>query len=212
MQKIASYKQKTISQLRLSGKSIPEIARETGIGKTTVQRYVKSIAVPEKYLKMLREKQGGSKSRAAGLRANILENVRTGLGVPSKRDSLFLLIGLYWGEGTKRDFSIINSDPFLLQAFIAGLNDLGIPKERLHLSLRVHSNISIPQAKMFWSKTTGLPQSAIGRIEVIEGKKKGKLPHGMCRVRVRSGIRDRLFIQSAIELIGKDSSKKVVSS
>ncbi|MBP9816509.1 MAG: hypothetical protein KBD05_00540 [Candidatus Pacebacteria bacterium] len=212
MQRIDEKRQKVIVGLRLVGKSIPEICRETGIAKTTVQRYAKHVTVPEKYSKLLREKQGGAKKRAAGLRANILENVQSSIGLLSKRDMLLLLIGLYWGEGTKRDFSIINSDPFLIQAFIVCLQNLGIAKNRMMFSLRVHSNISIPHAKTFWSKTTGLPQRTLGRVEVIEGKKKGKLPYGMCRIRVRSGIRDRLFVQTAISLIGKDCSKKVVSS
>ena len=58
---------------------------------------------------------------------------------------------------------------------------------------------------------TGLSKKTIALVEVIEGKKKGKLPYGMCRVRISSGIRERLLIQSAIQLIGKEASEKVLS-
>lgn len=211
MRKIATGERERILALRVDGYSIPEIVRISGSAKTTVQRYAKGIEVPIHLLKRLKEKQGGAKDRAKALRENISEAVSEKLGTLSKRDSLILLIGLYWGEGTKRDFSLINSDPYLIQTFIQCLYAFGIRKERLSLSLRVHSNISVVGAKKFWSYTTGLSEEKIGRMEIIEGKKKGKLPYGMCRVRVRSGIRDRLFIQTSISIIGKDFGKKVVS-
>jgi hypothetical protein len=198
--------------LRKQGKSIPEISRETGTPKTTVLRHIKGVHVPKEFQTLLREKQGGSKDRAKGLRANTTIKVEKLLGKISHRDYFFLLVGLYWGEGTKRDFTVINSDPFLIQTFIHCLRTLNIPNNRLSISLRVHAEISVSQAKNFWAETTGLPKKLIERVEVIEGKKKGKLPHGMCRVRVRSGIRDRLFIQSAIALIGKECSKRIIST
>ena len=211
MDRIPEKKIHEIIQLRKIGYSIPEISKTTDIPRTTVTRYVSKVSVPDKYRQLLKEKQGGSKLRAEGLRENILKKVKSELGTFSDRDRLFLLIGLYWGEGTKKDFSLINSDPHLLQAVMSSLDSLNIGKDRIDLSLRVHKGISVPKAKMFWSRAIGVPINRIGRIEVIEGKKKGKLPHGMCRVRVRSGIRERLFIQTAISVIGKDSHERVVS-
>ncbi len=213
MYRILSEEQhKNLIRLRRHGKSIPEISRETGTPITTVQRHIKGVQVPSEFQTILREKQGGSKDRAKGLRSNVAKSAGKLLGNISHRDYLFLLIGLYWGEGTKRDFSVINSDPLLIQTFIHCLKILGISKERLSVSIRVHTEISISKAKAFWAQTTGLPKQIIERVEVIEGKKKGKLPYGMCRVRVRSGIRDRLLIQSAMALVGKECSKRIVSS
>lgn len=211
MQRISEETRSEIIRLRLSGLSIPEICSTSGIAKTTVQRYVKDVVIPEEFRKRLREKQGGAKARAQGLRENVLEHASELLGELSWRDYCILLIGLYWGEGTKKDFSIINSDPRLLQAFMHALRHFGISKERIYLSLRVHSDISIRDAKTFWSATLGVSEDRIGRVEIIHGKKKGKLLHGMCRVRICSGIKDRLLIQSAIQLIGKEASEKVLS-
>jgi hypothetical protein len=117
----------------------------------------------------------------------------------------------YWGEGTKKDFGVINSDPMLIQSIVLSLMELGICSERLSLSLRLHSDVSIEESKNYWSKITGLPDTAINRIEVIEGKKKGKLKYGMCRIRVKKGIRERTLVQTCISLIGKESNKKLVS-
>lgn len=211
MMRIAKEVREEIIRLRACGLSIPEIFRKTGVSKTSVQRYVKGIVVPEASLKRLKEKQGGAKQRAAGLRENCIEEAALMLGTLSKRDYLILLIGLYWGEGTKRDFSIINSDPKLLQTVMLSLKMTGVSLERISLSLRLHSDISIARAKRFWSRALDVSEERIGRIEIIEGKKKGKLPHGMCRIRVSRGIRDRLILQSAITLIGKEASKRVLS-
>ncbi|HEY0948192.1 MAG TPA: helix-turn-helix domain-containing protein [Candidatus Paceibacterota bacterium] len=197
---------------RLQGMSIPEISRETGMAKTTIQRYVKHVPISQEARRLLREKQGGGKERALGLRENSLERAKGLIGEINTRDTLFLLIGLYWGEGTKKDFSVINSDPNLLVAFLGCLDDMGIPRERISLSLRLHADISEPHACQFWSRTLNVPASRINRVEIIKGKKKGKLQYGMCRIRVRSGIRERLVIQSAIQLIGKEASKRVLSA
>lgn len=200
-----------IISLRTSGLSIPEIVNLTGSAKTTVQRYVKGTVVSEILLERLREKQGGAKDRAIALRESRLNSARLFLGHLSKRDYALILVALYWGEGTKRDFSIVNSDPRLLQTFLHSLLTNGISLDRISLSLRLHGDLSVTAAKEFWSRTLGVPKTHIGRTEVIVGKKKGKLPYGMCRIRVRKGIRDRLLIQSAILLIGKDASERVLS-
>ncbi len=211
MNRLSDEAHAALVRLRVSGMSIPEICRETNVPKTTVQRHVKGIQIPTEFLKRLKEKQGGAKNRAQGLRENCLEEASALLGTLSQRDYLILLIGLYWGEGTKRDFSIINSDPKLLQAFMICLRAAGIHSERVSLSLRIHTDVSIEESKRFWAYALGIPIERIGRVEVIEGKKKGKLPYGMCRIRVLSGIRERLLIQSSIALIGKEASEKVLS-
>ncbi|MBY0110649.1 hypothetical protein K2Y00_01440 [Patescibacteria group bacterium] len=212
MNKLPQSIHRQLVNLRMNGKSIPEISRETGIAKTTVQRHIKSVVVPEKFREALKQKQGGSKQRAAALREHITNEARALVGAISKRDLLLLLVALYWGEGTKRDFSIINSDPALIQTFICSLRAIGISKERLSISIRTHTDVAVTPAKVYWARTIGMPLKSIKRVEIIEGKKKGKLPYGMCRVRVISGIRDRLLIQSIISLIGKDCRERVVSS
>lgn len=98
---------------------------------------------------------------------------------------------------------MINSDPALVKTFIKCLTSVGISRDRLEISLRIHQEISLVEAKKFWIAHTGIPEGRLTRVEVIEGKKKGKLRYGMCRVRVRSGIRERLLVQSAIEILGR---------
>ncbi|MDB5190256.1 MAG: hypothetical protein JWN49_582 [Parcubacteria group bacterium] len=131
MQRISEAIEKQIIELRKTGKSIPEISQLTRVGRTTVQRYVLNIEIPNQYVDLLREKQGGAKQRAEALRFNTLTSATLLLDNLSARDYLMLLVGIYWGEGTKRDFGIINSDPCLIQTFIVCLSHFGIGKERL---------------------------------------------------------------------------------
>jgi predicted DNA-binding protein YlxM (UPF0122 family) len=211
MNRLSSEKREAMQSLRKQGLSIPEISERLGISKTSVQRHVLSVTVPTKYAQHLKEKQGGAKARAHALRQNIQTMVEQEFATLTERDCLLVLIGLYWGEGTKKDFNIINSDPALIQTVINSLDSLKIDRQRLTLSLRVHSGVSLANAKKFWSLQTGVPLDRITRHEVIKGKKKGKLPYGMCRLRVSTGIKERLYIQEAISLIGKVSKERVLS-
>jgi len=211
MNKLSSDKQEAMRSLRKQGLSIPEISDRLGISKTSVQRHVLSVTVPAQYTQRLKERQGGAKARADALRQNIQVEVGRAFATLSDRDRLLVLVGLYWGEGTKKDFNIINSDPELIQTVISSLDSLKINRQRLTLSLRVHSDVSVTRAKKFWSLQTGVPLDRITRHEVIKGKKKGKLPYGMCRLRVSTGIKERLYIQEAISLIGKVSKERVLS-
>jgi len=199
-----------IKTLRQTGHSIPEISHLTKKSKSTVYRIIQGVHVLPAYAEILRVKQGGSRERAKNLRSRVLVKAKEMLNGVSDRDRLLLLIGIYWGEGTKKDFSLINSDPLLIQTFIVCLRALGIHTDRLSMALRIHEGISPSRAKAFWCRTTGIPASRTNKIEIIRGKKTGKLPYGMCRVRVRSGIQERLLVQSSIELIGKDCTKRLL--
>lgn len=172
---------------------------------------MKGIEVSKEFTQRLRERQGGAKERALGMRQNTLLEAKELLRDLTERDKLILLLGLYWGEGTKKDFGIINSDPHLIQTFIFCLGSIGINSDRLTISIRIHSDVDLDAAKSFWISKTNLPENSIRGIEIIEGKKKGKLKYGMCRVRVSSGIRERLLVQTMISLIGKESDYRLVS-
>lgn len=204
MNKIKETTRQEIVRLRKRGSSIPEIAAQLGISKTTVQRYVIGISIPADAQRILSLKQGGSRDRANALREYAQEKASELLGNICKRDQLMLLAGIYWGEGTKRDFGIINSDPALIATFISALESLGVSRERISVSVRVHSDISVNSAITHWANVTGVSAEEIKRVEVVEGKKKGKLKYGMCRVRVRSGIKERLILQAIIKSIGNN--------
>jgi hypothetical protein len=201
MKKLDSSVVAQIRELRRTGHSLPEITSMVEVGYGTVWRYIKDVQVGSEYEAALKVKQGGSRSRSEVRWREARNSVKPLIGDISKRDKLLILAALYWGEGTKKELNIINSDPQLLAVFVDCLESLGVSRESLTYSLRTHSDVSISQSKKYWAQELGVGTNMVKSVEVVQGKKRGKLPHGMCRIRMRKGERYFKQIMSMIELI-----------
>lgn len=187
--------------LRQTGHSLPEICKITHRGSATVFRYVKNIEVLPEYAETLRAKQGGSKARAQKDWSESLKKAQEFLPQISSRDKLFILAALYWGEGTKRELNLINSDPELLRVFVECLAEIGITKEMLRVTLRIYEGMNETEIKRYWSRILNIPEKSILGVNILKGKKEGKLKYGMCRIRVTKGAPHFKLIMSMIELI-----------
>jgi hypothetical protein len=171
--------------MRKHGHSLPEIWRATNRGYGTIYRYTKNVKVLPKFLSALRIKQGGSKKKSETAWKHAREQARSLIGSKlSLLQRLCLLSGLYWGEGTKRELGLINSDPKLIKAFVSCLNDIGVTNEDLKINLRLYNGIDKKAALDFWSEILNVKPDQIGKIEMVHGEKVGKLKFGMCRIRV----------------------------
>lgn len=190
-----------IINLRKTGHSLPEIIREVQRGSSTVFRYVKNIKVLPEYQKILQEKQGGSKNRSKKAWDNALLQAEKSLTYLGKTEKLLIAACLYWGEGTKRDFSIANSDSNLIKVFVSCLEDIGIDKRDLKVSVRLYEDLDQPSAIKHWAKVIGISEKKILHINILRGKKAGKLPYGMCRVRIKKGGAYLKLLQSTAKVI-----------
>ena len=201
---------KEIIKLRQTGHSLPEIRKITGRGNSTVFKYIQNIKVLPKYKQLLRIKQGGSIERSktkwkeAGLEARRLIDCLT------KRDKLLILACLYWGEGTKSELSLNNSDPAMIKIFVECLQVIGVKKFDLRITLRLYDDLSRQESVRFWSNLVGISPDRILGINILSGKKEGKLKYGMCRVRVTKGGPYFKLIMSMIDLIKSDFNAAVV--
>ena len=164
-------------------------------------RYAQTIVVNDAYKSILRAKQGGSKARAKQKWTEAREYISPVIGEISSRDKLLILAALYWGEGTKAELNIINGDSELLRVFVECMEELGVPRNDLSFSLRVFGDMSVQAAKDFWARRLGITTSEIKSVEMVPGGKGGKLPNGMCRVRMRKGERHFKLIMSMIQLV-----------
>lgn len=194
---------KQIKSLRETGHSISEICAALKRGKSTVQRYVKNVAVLPKFADVLKRKQGGSIARAEKLWKKSEIYAEKLLNKINKKEKLLVLAAIYWGEGTKRELNIINSDPDLIRVFIACLKEIGVGGDDLRVSVRVYGNININKAKKYWAKVCGINIKNIINVNVLKGNKVGKLPYGMCRVRVTKSASSFKLIISMIKFIKK---------
>lgn len=107
----------------------------------------------------------------------ILESKRGG----SKNKSI-----LEWQKATNQARSLVNLNK-LNKIFIYCLKELGVNKENLSINLRLYEDLDKNEAINFWSRVTGLSKEKIKYVNILNGKKMGKLKYGMCRVRVIKG-------------------------
>lgn len=117
---------------------------------------------------------------------------------------MLILACLYWGEGNKKDLSLINSDPRLISAFIKGLKMIGVKQNDLKISVRIFEDLDKEKVINFWSKLTCVPVDRFFEVDIIEGEKIGKLEYGMCRVRVAKAGEYFKLIMSMIDFIKHD--------
>ncbi len=190
-----------IKSLRRTGHTLSEIKNFTKKSNGTIWKYIQGVSVLPKYKKIWESKRGGSKARSrrewteAQARAfNIIGNI-------GFMEKMLVLSCLYWGEGNKTELNLINSDPSMLKVILVCLKDLGVKNNELKINLRLFDGIDRKKAISFWTRTLELPRGIIQKIDVIPGKKVGKLKYGMCRLRVKKGGKYFKLIISMIDLI-----------
>jgi len=116
---------------------------------------------------------------------------------------MILLGALYWAEGNKKELTFTNTDAGMIRIFVHCLRQLHVQNSDLIISLRIYEDM-VPRSDeiiAFWAKTIDVKSSDITRINILAGKKEGKLKYGMCRIRVRKSERIFKVIQSIIEHI-----------
>ena len=185
---LSPEKVERIKLLRSQGHSLSEISREIGIGQSTACRYVQGIKILPKFRKIWLKKRNGSTKRKE--KAENLAIYKAGLIVRklSDKEKLLILSSLYWAEGAKVDFNLTNTDPDLVKIFIKSLKDvIGISDDRLRLNIRIYEDMDSETCVKFWLNLTGLTRDNLSSVNVLIGKKLGKLKYGMCRVRVTKG-------------------------
>jgi hypothetical protein len=194
-----------IRELRQTGHTLSEIKKITNKSNGTIAKYIKEVKILPRYVQTWKIKRGGSKAKSlreweeAKSRASLMIS---NIGLKEK---MLILSCLYWGEGNKTELNLINSDPFMIKVVIACLRELGVKKEELKIGLRLFENIDREKAISFWSRTLKLPRNSIQGIEIISGRKVGKLEYGMCRLRVKKGGKYFKLIMSMIHLIKSGS-------
>lgn len=165
-------KQKAI-QLRKQGISIPKIARQLGIAKSTASNWVSSLPLPEHILRHLSENsltgcekgrevirirrmlQRDKQRRDAGKLLEIFER---------KIDTNFTKLCaaiLFWCEGSKRDLGsvgFINSDPFMIKVFLRALREgYELDETKFRIVIHLHDYHDDEEQKRYWSKITNIP-------------------------------------------------------
>ncbi len=191
-------------QLRKEGKSIKEIERLIGVGRSSISVWVRDIQLSEKQKERLasrnlsidvleRRRQtrfaNGYKERYPFLLQGIAD-----IDALNEIDVLMLGLGLYWGEGSKTNRGIIelsNSDPRIIQMFVLFLTKVcKFERGQLRAHVSVHSHISFNTAEEYWSKISGISTTQFYRTSVQKSRagkgERDALPYGTFSVSVNN--------------------------
>ena len=182
--KVDELKLEEIRLLRSHGHSLDEISKAVGISRTTVLRYIQDVKILPEYISNWAGKRGGSRKRRLLLEKSAFEDGKIFVGQLSDREKILFLCALYWAEGSKSDFGLSNTDPELIRLYVNGLREVfGVSDERLRFSVRIYEDLDADSCVSFWSDIVKIPKDKFVIGNFLPGKKKGKLEHGMCRVR-----------------------------
>ncbi len=99
-------------------------------------------------------------------------------------------IGLFWGEGCKRDMKSIrlgNTDPCLIKSFIIFLKKIyGVNEKKIRFSLQVFSDVDVKKAKKYWSRELKIKEERLGKVTITKsgsiGTYKKKSEYGVLTV------------------------------
>lgn len=196
-------KVRTIKSLRKTGHSIHEIARIVRCSKSSVQRYVAGVSVEKRYTAVLLQKQRVSTHRSVQMWEEEIGVARRIIEPMSSRDAIILMIGLYWGEGTKRELNLINGDPALVRQYLQGLYALGVSKQHVRINIRVYGEANKEKCRKFWLNYLQLSNEHLVGYEVLSSSGETRLQYGMCRVRIAKPQRFFKRIMSVIHLLGR---------
>ena len=186
--KLDSILVEKITSLRRKGYSLNDIKKETNVGYGTIYRYIKNVSIDPQYINLWLAKRKSSTYRMQKAEKLAKEKAKKSVMELSERERLLFLVALYWAEGNKGDFIITNSDPLLMKVFVQGLIKIfNIKMDEISVSIRIYDDLNQHSCKLYWSKEIGVPIDNFRSANILEGKKLGKLPYGMCRVRVKKG-------------------------
>ncbi|MFJ3618068.1 hypothetical protein ACIPSH_07915 [Streptomyces iakyrus] len=163
-------------ELRLQGWTYDRIQVELGCSKSSISLWVRDLPKPER--KRTAEEASAIARRGweATLRLRDEERRRAkktasqAVGELSARELFLLGVGLYWAEGSKdkpydrrENVCFVNSDPGMIEVFLAWLDLLGVERERLRFTVMIHESADVTGAEEYWAGLVGAERSAFNK-------------------------------------------------
>lgn len=156
-------------ELRKQGKTYDQIQLELGCSKGSISLWVRDLPKPPPRTRTREEASAIAKRGwEATLRRREAERQQTKLdaareiGRLTDRELFLVGVGLYWSEGSKskpyrRNESTIfvNSDPDMIELYLAWLRLLGVEPERLRFRLLIHESADVAAVERFWADHVG---------------------------------------------------------
>jgi hypothetical protein len=174
-------------QMRMNGANYDEILTTLKVkSKGTLSKWLGDIPLPahEDYKRRkadaLREYNQTRKAQNQIDQARRIEEGAKEILPLDKVTRFHLFLGLYWGEGYKRDtgvFEFTNSDPRAIRACIDFLKAANVSLQKCQLRLKIHRTTDRGAAISYWTNLTG-----ISRVHVYEVKERPPVPGRTVRI------------------------------
>ncbi|NDZ82674.1 hypothetical protein G3I19_29905 [Streptomyces sp. SID10853] len=162
-------------ELRLQGLTYDRIQLELGCSKSSISLWVRDLPKPPR-----RTREDASAIAKRGWEATLQRRdaerqetkraAREAVGALSDRELMMVGTALYWAEGTKdkpharrESVAFVNSDPSMIQVFLAWLDLLGVDRELLHFRVLIHESADVAAAEEYWAALVGSDASSFGR-------------------------------------------------
>ncbi len=211
-------------ELRHEGLTYSEICEALGVDipKSTLNHWVSDVLLtPEEQQRIIeKDREAAARGRHSGLwggaagfnkemKRRRIEAAREDAApivekLAGNRDALMLMASaLYMGEGTKAEdqFSIGNSDPQIIRAWLAILREVfDIDESKFRCQLTISEGMDETALKEYWSEVTGVPHSQFIKVSVRKesGGKKRDGYKGVCIVHYYS-----LEVRRLLDAIGQ---------
>ncbi|MCI3153815.1 helix-turn-helix domain-containing protein [Streptomyces sp. GB4-14] len=163
-------------ELRLQGWTYDQIQIELGCSRSSVSLWVRDLPKPEPRYTPEEQRQlmneGLARRRAADEegRRRTRRVAHRETRELTDRELFTAGVALYWAEGAKskpydrRERAVfVNSDPGVIQTYLAWLDLLDIDRERLGFRVLIHESADIDAAHAFWAEIVDIDPSAFAR-------------------------------------------------
>ncbi|MFG3406542.1 hypothetical protein [Streptomyces sp. NPDC048142] len=163
-------------ELRLQGMTYDQIQMELGCSKSSISLWVRDLPKPERKRTLEESSAIGRRGWEATLKRRDVERQATkrkaedDIGGMTDRELFLLGVGLYWAEGSKSKpyrtqerVTFVNSDPGMIEVFLAWLRLLDVAEEHLRFHVHIHETADITAAERYWLTLTGADPSAFGK-------------------------------------------------
>ncbi|MGD6744982.1 hypothetical protein ACOKM3_24490 [Streptomyces sp. BH106] len=160
-------------ELRLQGWTYDRIQVELGCSKGSISLWVRDLPKPEQSSRSDQAKLAARKrwehehAVREAERSRTKEAARLAIGRMSDRELLLVGAALYWAEGTKdkpharrETVTFVNSDPGMIQVFLAWLDMLGVERRRLRFCVMIHETADVPASEQYWADLVGSDRDA----------------------------------------------------
>ncbi|SEE90962.1 hypothetical protein SAMN05428954_4467 [Streptomyces sp. 2112.3] len=189
-------------ELRKEGRTYDEIQVELGCSKSSISLWVRDLPkppprTPEEASAIARRGWEATLKRREEERQRTKADATQEIGALSDRELFIAGVALYWAEGTKdkpharrEGVTFVNSDPNVIQLYLAWLSLLGVEAERIGYRVMIHRTADVAGAEHYWADLVGVDVAALQKTTIKKHNPKtvrknaGEAYHGCLVIRV----------------------------